>query len=552
MPIIEPRMLGLLPDGVDKATFFVADKSNVERRIFDTDGELYTPDGQTIDNRLNAVEAGIPPLDDARIVALEGAMLTAQGDIIVAEADIVTAESDIDALEVTVGAEQLLLDQAQTDITNLQGEMVTAQSDIVTADGKAVAAQADADAHIANVANPHIVTRAQIGAEAIGTAASAIVTHVALADPHAQYLKESATASEVEALPLNDANNYFTGSTIGDQMQEAGAIIQPFADHVANVANPHTVTATQVGLGNVTNESKATMFTSPTFTGTPVAPTAVVGTDTTQVATTAFVNDSIDAVTASDVEIVDAGTYYATDNVEAALQSVGSQLGQIVTEKTSYGVVSGLGVTQQTVPDMTVRVATGVIWMEAGTRFAPTANNALAVTAADATNPRIDIVYVNSSGVISYLAGTAAASPAQPATPAGGQLLASILVTAGKTSILTADISNRRKSMWTEDMYAPTLSNSWVPFDAAKTPKYWKNQDAMVVLKGSVKSGTNGTEVLKFAAGYRPLTTLYFAMVNANTNAIVIVSIFNTGVLSIQTASNTHVSLDGIQFRAEQ
>ena len=28
------------------------------------------------------------------------------------------------------------------------------------------------------------------------------------------------------------------------------------------------VTATEVGLGNVTNESKATMFTSPTFTGT--------------------------------------------------------------------------------------------------------------------------------------------------------------------------------------------------------------------------------------------------------------------------------------------
>lgn len=34
------------------------------------------------------------------------------------------------------------------------------------------------------------------------------------------------------------------------------------------------LTATQVGLGNVTNESKATMFTSPTFTGTtPVFPT---------------------------------------------------------------------------------------------------------------------------------------------------------------------------------------------------------------------------------------------------------------------------------------
>ena len=32
------------------------------------------------------------------------------------------------------------------------------------------------------------------------------------------------------------------------------------------------IAADDAGLGNVTNESKATMFTSPTFTGTPVAP----------------------------------------------------------------------------------------------------------------------------------------------------------------------------------------------------------------------------------------------------------------------------------------
>jgi hypothetical protein len=36
------------------------------------------------------------------------------------------------------------------------------------------------------------------------------------------------------------------------------------------------VTATHVGLGNVTNESKATMFSSPTFTGTVTAPTVLL------------------------------------------------------------------------------------------------------------------------------------------------------------------------------------------------------------------------------------------------------------------------------------
>ena len=55
-------------------------------------------------------------------------------------------------------------------------------------------------------------------------------------------------------------------------------------------------TATEIGLGNVTNESKTTMFTSPTFTGVPLSTTASVGTSTTQVATTAFVVNEINKI----------------------------------------------------------------------------------------------------------------------------------------------------------------------------------------------------------------------------------------------------------------
>jgi hypothetical protein len=64
-----------------------------------------------------------------------------------------------------------------------------------------------------------------------------------------------------------------------------------------------SVTATDVGLGNVTNESKATMFASPTFTGTPLAPTPTLSDNTTKVATTAFVKGQnyLTSVTATDV-----------------------------------------------------------------------------------------------------------------------------------------------------------------------------------------------------------------------------------------------------------
>ena len=53
------------------------------------------------------------------------------------------------------------------------------------------------------------------------------------------------------------------------------------------------ITASMVGLGNVTNESKTTMFTNAALTGNPTAPTPSVGDNDTSIATTAFVNAEI-------------------------------------------------------------------------------------------------------------------------------------------------------------------------------------------------------------------------------------------------------------------
>lgn len=58
---------------------------------------------------------------------------------------------------------------------------------------------------------------------------------------------------------------------------------------VAGRTGAVVLSSSDVGLGNVINESKATMFASAALTGTPTAPTAVAGTSSTQLATTAFV-----------------------------------------------------------------------------------------------------------------------------------------------------------------------------------------------------------------------------------------------------------------------
>ena len=54
-----------------------------------------------------------------------------------------------------------------------------------------------------------------------------------------------------------------------------------------------TLTKGDIGLGNVTNESKSTMFTSPTFTGTTAAPTPSADDNSTKIATTAYVQGEL-------------------------------------------------------------------------------------------------------------------------------------------------------------------------------------------------------------------------------------------------------------------
>lgn len=53
------------------------------------------------------------------------------------------------------------------------------------------------------------------------------------------------------------------------------------------------VTKSSIGLSNVDNVSKAQILASPALTGVPTAPTATAGTNTTQIATTAFVTTAV-------------------------------------------------------------------------------------------------------------------------------------------------------------------------------------------------------------------------------------------------------------------
>lgn len=107
------------------------------------------------------------------------------------------------------------------------------------------------------------------------------------------------------------------------------------------------------------------------------------------------------------------------------------------------GVTSG-GIVDQGVSatDLALRVSAGSLRQSNGTVVAIVAGTP-SVTAADVTNPRIDnVVVTDATGVVTIVAGTAAAAPSPPAVAGGTTKLAEVSVPANATAIPDAFITN--------------------------------------------------------------------------------------------------------------
>lgn len=68
-----------------------------------------------------------------------------------------------------------------------------------------------------------------------------------------------------------------SGDKLTTAIRKLAKAVKTLIEHLANKKNPHEVSAEDVGLGKVTNESKQTMFTDPEFTGTTTAEKIKVG-----------------------------------------------------------------------------------------------------------------------------------------------------------------------------------------------------------------------------------------------------------------------------------
>ena len=92
------------------------------------------------------------------------------------------------------------------------------------------------DAHAASKANPHGVTKTQVG---LGN-----VPNVATNDQTPTY-SESAALAQLSS-----------GEKLSAALGKLARAVRSMMEHLANTANPHGVTKSQVGLGNVTNDAQ--------------------------------------------------------------------------------------------------------------------------------------------------------------------------------------------------------------------------------------------------------------------------------------------------------
>ena len=107
------------------------------------------------------------------------------------------------------------------------------------------------------------------------------------------------------------------------------------------------------------------------------------------------------------------------------------------------GVLSGCAVTESSPAAQTVDVAVGEV-VEIGEQITVAVQADVAVSAADGTNPRIDLITVNSAGTVVVTAGTAAAQPVAPAIPASSVPLAFLYVPTSDNTHADNQINDKR------------------------------------------------------------------------------------------------------------
>lgn len=145
---------------------------------------------------------------------------------------------------------------------------------------------------------------------------------------------------------------------------------------------------------------------------------------------------------------------------------------------TQYGdsVLNGCLIEEQAVPDQTAQMSSGEVLVN-GIYYSIAADASISFTNADATNPRYDLVSVDSAGTVTVTDGTAAATPSVPSLPADDVPLAVVFRAANDNVINNADIDDCRRLIGQEYQHQDnsedtSSSNSYAVVKTVTVPAY--------------------------------------------------------------------------------
>ena len=191
--------------------------------------------------------------------------------------------------------------------------------------------------------------------------------------------------------------------------------------------------------------------------------------------------------------------------------------------KQRYGdsVLTGCLIEEQGTPDQTAKMSAGKV-LVSGLYYSIAADDSISFTNADATNPRWDLVSVDSSGTVTVTDGTAAATPVAPSLPSDDVPLAMVYRAATDNVINEADIYDVRRLVDTPYQISDITrdednsDNSWqlektLTIPAYRLQKFFKikydlscravgalgtsDSDGTVQVRINIDDGTTSTDV---------------------------------------------------------